>query len=251
MAGSRHLKALAAPYYWPILRKKHKWTVKPSPGPHPIEYSLPLLIVVRDVFKYAETGREARKLISEGNFEIDGRIIRDYKFPVGFMDVLHIIPTDEYYRVLPVPTKVIGFVKISKEEAGFKLCRIENKTTVKGGHIQLNLHDGRNVLIRVSDPSNPVEDIYETLGTIQLSLGDNKIMDYIPLREESTLVIISGGRNAGRVGLVKKIHRGMGVKRSIAVVEDKNGNLFQTSLNYVFPIGRDKPLITLPEGAWK
>jgi small subunit ribosomal protein S4e len=43
----------------------------------------------------------------------------------------------------------------------------------------------------------------------------------------------------------------MGVKRSVAVIEDRNGNLFQTSLNYVFVIGRDKPLITLPEAVWK
>ncbi|MCI4461511.1 MAG: 30S ribosomal protein S4e [Thermogladius sp.] len=250
MTGSRHLKALAAPYYWPILRKEFKWAVKPSPGPHPIEYSLPLLIVVRNVFGYAETAREARRLIAEGNFRIDGRVVRDYKFPVGFMDVLHIVPTDEYYRVVPVPTKVIGFVKIPREEASFKLCRIEDKVTVKGGHIQLNLHDGRNVLVRVSDPRNPVEDVYDTLGTIQLSLADNKIMDYIPLAE-NTLVIISGGRNVGRVGLLKSVYRGMGVRRSIAVIEDKNGNLFQTSLNYVFPIGKEKPLITLPEGAWK
>ncbi|MGC9181351.1 30S ribosomal protein S4e [Thermogladius sp.] len=250
MTVSRHLKALAAPYYWPILRKEHKWTVKPSPGPHPIEYSLPLLIVVRNVLGYAETAREARRLISEGHFEIDGRVVRDYKFPVGFMDVLRIKPTDEYYRVVPVPTKVIGFVKIPKEEATFKLCRIQNKTTVKGGHIQLNLHDGRNVLIRVNDPRNPVEDVYETLGTVQLSLADNKIVDYIPLAENN-LVIISGGRNVGRVGLLKKVHRGMGVKRSVAVIEDRNGNLFQTSLNYVFVIGRDKPLITLPEAVWK
>ncbi|WP_434731827.1 30S ribosomal protein S4e [Thermogladius sp. KZ2Tp1] len=250
MTVSRHLKALAAPYYWSILRKEHKWTVKPSPGPHPIEYSLPLLIVVRNVLGYAETAREARRLISEGHFEIDGRVVRDYKFPVGFMDVLRIKTTDEYYRVVPVPTKVIGFVKIPKEEATFKLCRIRNKTTVKGGHIQLNLHDGRNVLIRVNDPRNPVEDVYETLGTVQLSLADNKIVDYIPLAENN-LVIISGGRNVGRVGLLKKVHRGMGVKRSVAVIEDRIGNLFQTSLNYVFVIGRDKPLITLPEAVWK
>jgi small subunit ribosomal protein S4e len=250
MTGSRHLKALVAPYYWPVLRKEFKWTVKPSPGPHPIEYSLPLLIVVRNVLGYAETAREARRLIAEGSFRIDGRVVRDYKFPVGFMDVLHIVPTDEYYRVVPVPTKVIGFVKIPREEASFKLCRIEDKVTVKGGHIQLNLHDGRNVLVKVSDPRNPVEDVYDTLGTIQLSLVGNKIMDYIPLAE-NTLVIISGGRNVGRVGLLKNIYRGMGVRRSIAVIEDKNGNLFQTSLNYVFPIGKEKPLITLPEGAWK
>jgi len=79
-SGSRHLKALAAPAFWPILRKEYKWTVKPSPGPHPIERSIPLLIIVRDILKYAKTGREARRLIAEGHFKVDGRVRRNYKY---------------------------------------------------------------------------------------------------------------------------------------------------------------------------
>ncbi|MGC8982597.1 MAG: 30S ribosomal protein S4e [Desulfurococcaceae archaeon] len=248
--GSKHLKALAAPAFWPILRKEYKWTVKPSPGPHPIERSLPLLILVRDVLKYAKTGAEARKLIAEGNFKIDGRIRRSYKFPVGIMDVIEIPKTGEYYRVIPVPTKVLGLVKIPPEEAGIKPCRIENKTTVKGGHIQLNLHDGRNVLVKVSDPRNPVEDVYETLGTVILSLRDNKILDYIPAKE-GVIAIVSGGRNVGRIGkIVEIIPSALKRRKYIVTLEDKHGNRFQTSFEYVFPIGVDKPLITLPEGAW-
>jgi len=249
MGGKRHLKALAAPHFWPILRKEYKWVVKPSPGPHPIERCLPLLLVVRNVLEYAETAREARKLIAEGHFKVDGRVRRNYKYPVGLMDVIEVVDTGEYYRVIPVPTKVLGLIKIDKEEAGFKLCRIENKTTVKGGHIQLILHDGRNVLIRVSDPKNPVEDVYETLGTLQLAIPEQRILNYIPLKE-GVIAIVSGGRNVGRVGRIVSIQRGMRRFRSIVTLEDKYGNRFQTSLNYIFPIGVEHPLIKLPEGAW-
>jgi len=49
MGARRHLKALVAPEFWPILRKEYKWTVKPRPGPHPMERSLPLLLIVRDI----------------------------------------------------------------------------------------------------------------------------------------------------------------------------------------------------------
>jgi len=250
MGSSRHLKALVAPAFWPILRKEYKWTVKPSPGPHSIERCIPLLILVRDVVKYAKTGREARRLIAEGNFKIDGRIRRNYKYPVGVMDTVEIPKTGETYRVVPVPTKVLGLVKITPEEARVKPCRIENKTTVKNGHIQLNLHDGRNVLIKVSDPKNPVEDAYDTLGTVLVSLEDNKILDYVPL-EKGVLAIVIGGRNVGRVGKIVDIIPGALKRRMyIVTLQDKHGNLFQTSLEYVFPIGRDKPIVTLPEGAW-
>ncbi len=249
MGGKKHLKALAAPKFWPILRKEYKWTVKPSPGPHPVERSIPLLIIVRDILGYAKTAREARRLIGEGHFRIDGRIRRSYKYPVGFMDVIEIVDTGEAYRVLPVPVKVMGLVKIPREEASYKLCRIENKTTIRGGHVQLNLHDGRNYVIRVSDPTSPVEDVYKTLGTVKLAIPEQQLLDHIPLKE-GVLAIIIGGRNVGRVGKIETIHRGLRRFRSIVTLVDKNGNRFQTSLDYIFPIGVENPVITLPEGAW-
>ncbi|MEM1864192.1 MAG: 30S ribosomal protein S4e [Desulfurococcaceae archaeon] len=250
MGGSRHLKALAAPEFWPILRKEYKWTVKPSPGPHPVDRCIPLLILVRDILKYAKTGKEARRLISEGHFAIDGRTVRDYKFPVGIMDIIQVVKTNEFYRMIPVPTKILGLVKIPEEESYIKPCRIENKTTVKGGHIQLNLHDGRNILVYINDPKNPVEDIYETFGTVILSLRDKRIIEYIPLKE-GAIAIISYGRNVGRVGRVLSIHEsGLKRRQYVVTLEDKYGNKFQTSLQYVFPIGIERPLISLPEGAW-
>jgi len=250
MGGSRHLKSLAAPEFWPILRKEYKWTVKPSPGPHPLERCLPLLILVRDIFKYAKTGKEARRLIGEGRFKVDGRVVRNYKFPVGLMDVIEITGVNEFYRILPTPIKVLWPHKIPKEEAGLKPCQIINKTTVKGGHIQLNLHDGRNVLVKVADPRNPVEDIYETLGTVLISLRENTIVNYIPLKE-GVIAIIYGGRNVGRVGkIVEIIPSALKRRKYIVTLEDNAGRRFQTSLEYVFPIGIDKPVITLYEGAW-
>ncbi|MEM2024839.1 MAG: 30S ribosomal protein S4e [Desulfurococcaceae archaeon] len=250
MGGSRHLKALAAPSFWPIPRKEKKWAVKPSPGPHPLDRCIPLLILVRDVLKYAKTSGEARKLISEGNFKVDGVVRRSYKFPVGVMDLVEIPKTAETYRVIPVLTKVLGLMKIPSEEAGIKPCRIENKTTIKGGHIQLNLHDGRNILVKVSDPRNPVEDSYETMGTILLSLKDKKILYYIPA-QLGVLAVVIGGKNVGRVGKIVEITAGaLKRRRHTVTLEDKYGNKFQTSIEYLFPIGRESPLIKLPEGAW-
>jgi small subunit ribosomal protein S4e len=245
--GSRHAKSFEAPAFWPVLRKAYKWTVKTSPGPHPINRSVPLLIVVRDFIGLAETSGEARKIIAEGNIRVDGRVRKDYKFPVGFMDVIEIVKTGEYFRVVPVPTKVLGLLPIPEEEARFKLCRIEDKTTVKGGHIQLNLHDGRNVLIRVSDPRNPVEDIYDTLGTVKLSLLDGKIEEYYPMREGSPAIII-GGKNVGRVAKILKISEGVRHYRKQVQLSDFRGNEFFTTLDKVFVLGFEKPVIKVPEG---
>jgi len=83
-----------------------------------------------------------------------------------------------------------------------------------------------------------------------ISLEDNRIIDYIP-PEKGVIAIVIGGKNVGRVGRIVDIIPGaLKRRRYIVTLQDKSGNLFQTSFEYVFPIGKDKPVITLPEGAW-
>ncbi len=250
MGGQKRLKALAAPKFWPILRKEFKWTVKPRPGPHPAEYSMPLLLIVRNVLKYAKNSREARKLIAEGHFKVDGRVRKDYKYSVGLFDVVEIVDTGEAYRFMPYPVKFFTLHPVPKEEIAIKPVRINNKITIRKGHIQLNLHDGRNIIIKVKDPRNPVEDIYRTMDTLLIKLPEQHIIQHIKF-EPGALAIIVAGRNVGRLGRLLDVQKGWGRKSSIATLEDPNGNKFQTSLEYIFIIGKEKPSISLPEGAWK
>jgi len=240
MGGRRHLKRLAAPEFWPILRKEAKWTVKPSPGPHPASRSLPLLIVVREILGYAKTYREARRVIAEGHILVDGVVRRDYKFPVGYMDVIEIKASGEFFRAVPVPTKVIALVPISKEEASYKLCRIENKTTVKDGEIQLNLHDGRNIIVPPEEGRK-----FTTLSTVKISVPGSELLEYFSL-EKGVLVTVVGGINVGRVGRVLSISEGVRHYRKLVLIEDIRGGTFYTSLDKVFVIGVSKPEITLP-----
>ncbi len=250
MGGRRHLRSFAIPGFWPIPRKEQFWAPKPSPGPHPVERSLPLLVVIRDILKYAGTSREARRIIGRGAIMVDGKPRKDYTYPVGLMDVIEIPETGEAYRVIPFPGSFFKLHPIPREEASFKLCRIEDKSTVKGGHVQLHFHDGRNHLIRVSDPTNPVEDKYRTLGTVKLAIPIQEILDYVPL-ENGKLAIVTSGRNVGRVGRIVEVKPGLRRYRRIVTLEDSRGETFQTSLNYIFVIGDEKPLISLPEGAWQ
>jgi small subunit ribosomal protein S4e len=244
LGGSKHLRSLVAPEFWPIPVKERFWTVKPSPGPHPIEASIPLAILIRDMMKYATTLREARKIIAKGLIEVDGRVRRNYKYPVGLFDVIRLVPVNKYYRVVPDNTFFMKLVEISPEEARLKPLRIENKTTVKGGHIQLNLSDGSNIIVRVSDPRNPAEDVYDTLGTVIVEIPGRRIVDYIPLRE-GNYAVISGGNNVGKHGKVVSIVKGMKRYRSIITLKGADGSLIQTSLDYAYVIGRDNPVVKL------
>ena len=73
------LKRLAAPKIYPIERKVKKFIVSPR-GPHPKEYSIPLLVIVRDILKLADVAKEARHAIKHGDVMVDGRPVIDQYF---------------------------------------------------------------------------------------------------------------------------------------------------------------------------
>jgi len=247
--GSTGLKRKPAPRFWPIHRKEFVWVVKPSPGPHSLESCLPLAIVLRDILRFAKTRKEAKKIVSQGKVYVDGKVRREDDFPVGLMDVISISEIDKCFRILP-SSKGLILHPIDKEEANFKLCRIENKTLVKNGHLQLNLHDGSNIPVKVADPKNPQEDVYKTLDTLQISLPERQILQHIKLKEND-FAIITSGKNIGRYGKIIEIEEMKGKKRRnvLVTIDDGRGNRYQTILNFVFAIGEIKPLISLPEVA--
>jgi len=48
----------------------------------------------------ADNSKEAKSIIMAGKVLVDGRIVKNYKFPVGFMDVITVPSANIYMRVL-------------------------------------------------------------------------------------------------------------------------------------------------------
>ncbi|MEA4956707.1 hypothetical protein SDC9_21468 [bioreactor metagenome] len=238
MGSRKHLKRFKAPKNWPISPKENKWTVKPAAGPHAIEDSLSLLVVIRDILGLADNSREAKRIINTGKVLVDGRARKDYKFPVGFMDVVEIPASKEFYRVLPDLKGRLTLHPISEENSKFKLCKISNKTTLKKGKIQLNLHDGRNLI---------VEDLFSANDVISLSIPDQEVNDNFKF-EEGSLVLITGGKHIGEIGKINEININKSSNPNTVVVENDKKENFLTLKDYAFVIGKEKPAISLPGG---
>lgn len=233
---SKHLKRLNAPRSLRLHRKERKWTVKPSPGPHPLQSAIPLGIVVRDYLNLCDNLREAKRVITNGEILVDMVKRKDYKFSCGFMDVISIPKLKKYYRILFDQAGKLTFVPISSNETDWKLCRIEGKTIVNGMKTQLNLHDGNNKLVK--------KDEYKTGDVLKLSLKDKKISDVYPLAK-GTISMIIGGSHIGQMANVLDLEIIKSSKSNIAKM--KGINEFSTHQEYVFPIGKTKPEILLPE----
>ncbi|HUY01328.1 MAG TPA: 30S ribosomal protein S4e [Candidatus Deferrimicrobium sp.] len=241
----KHLKRTSALKYWSTPKKETKFTVKPSPGPHPALQCIPLLIIVRNLLHFADTAREAKRIISSGEIKIDGVVRKSLKYPVGLMDVLEIPKINKFYRIIAAPRRGLILHPIEEDEAQFKLCRIENKLVVNGGHIQLNLHDSRNILIKLKNPTAAVEDVYKTKDVLKLSIPSQDILEHIKFDENIHSMVIAG-RHLGLYGKITKIEKRFGPHASTVSLE-KNGKHFQTALEYAFPLGIEQSLISLPE----
>lgn len=226
------LKRLAAPKFWPIKRKSGKFIITPIPGPHKNESNIPIGILLRDVLKYASDLKEVKEMLNKKSVKIDGKVIKNYRFPVGLMDIIEI--GDEAFRAIP-SMRGLGLRGVEKDESGIKLLKIINKKHLRGGKIQLNCHDGRNILVD--------KDVCKTGDVLIYDLNKGVIKDILKYKRGS-IALVTGGRNTGDVGEIEEtiIARGSQANKVIMKI---GGVRVETKNEYVFVLGNEKPVVKI------
>ncbi|MGF3554135.1 MAG: 30S ribosomal protein S4e [Thermoplasmatota archaeon] len=232
----KHLKRLKAPMVLSIKRKVKKWTIKSSPGPHPLDKSIALGNIIRDYLNLADNLKETKRILTKGEVLVDGVVRKDHKFPCGLMDVISIPSIKKDFRILFNKRGKLTLVPITAKDADWKLCRIENKKILKGKKIQLNLHDGRNKIVEKNE--------YFTGDVLKLSFKDQKIEDIYKF-QKGTISLITGGSHIGEIAEIEELEIVPSTKPNL--VKMKGATAFSTLQKYVFPIGKTKPVIELPE----
>lgn len=181
------MKRLSAPAHWPIEKKTAKFIVT-SRGPH--SFGIPLQVIIRDVLKYADTAKEAKKIITSGQVLVDGRKCKDIKFGIGLMDVIEIPGLSKSWRMLPQGLKEVSDSKV-------KICKITGKRNIKGNKLQLNMHDGRSI---ISDNS------YKTRDSVIIEIPEQKIKQQLKF-QEGMLALVIRGKRAGMLSEIEKIEK--------------------------------------------
>ncbi|MBN3037472.1 MAG: 30S ribosomal protein S4e [Candidatus Diapherotrites archaeon] len=224
---SKILKRLPAPKTMHVLRKEHKFTVKASSGPHAIRNSVPMATVLRELTGMADNLHEVKRILQDGKVLIDGKIVKDYAFPIGFMDVVSIPNVDKYYRAVYDRKGRLKLTEINRQNAGFKLCKIRNKTVIGGGRIQLNLHDGKNILMEKNK--------YNVGDVLKIEVPSLNVLDSYSLAKGS-VAYVTGGKHAGETGRIEDLVPGTMARRPLAVIKSGEEQ-FETQKDYVFVLG--------------
>lgn len=170
----------------PIQRKGTKYVARALS--HPQE-SVPVIIAIRDMLGLAKTKKEVKKMILQKLLKINGTQVQDYHESIRLFNILE---ADKAYVLKLSPVRKF-FLEETKDK-NERLCKVVAKKIVSGGKIQLNLHDGTNVL---SDKKIQIGD------SLYLDMS-GKIKQHIPLEKGKEAFVLSG-RYAGQSGKIGNV----------------------------------------------
>jgi small subunit ribosomal protein S4e len=228
--NSRHLKKMAHSRVLALPAKGSVWLKKAEPGAHAKDECIPLTVFLRDIVKVAQTSREAKRILNAGEVKIDGRAVRDVGYGIGVMDVVSIPKLGKHFQVFMIKG-LLKAVEIPEEDAKLKSCRITNKTMLKGGKVQLNLHDGRNILIEKE------EDRFNVGDTVRVRLPDYKIEAFIKLEKGANCYVFKG-KHAGAVGSLEElVELPGGIPTDARIKHD--GKEIVTHKDYLFAVAKE------------
>ncbi len=222
-----HLKAYAAPKSWAVKRKTNKWILRPAPGTHPLQKAMPIGLLLKQLECACNT-KETKIILNNKAVMVDGRIVKDLHFNIGFMDAIRIKPGINVRGALDKKGR-LSFKKAPEGEMNKKICRITGKTTMPKGKIQLNLSDGRNI--------TPETKNYTTGDSLLIEVPSQKIIEHLPLEKGSTAFLI-GGRHTGSIVKIEEV-------KNEKVICKNAKNTIESLKKFAFVIGKDKPAIEL------
>ena len=141
-------------------------------------------------------------MAKKGIVKVDGREIKSVSRGVGIFDVLTV--GEQSYLCIFDKRGRLSYNAIDSKKAGSKLCRLNGKTTLKGGRTQLSFHDGRTII--VDDAS---KDEWATGSTCRINLSDGSISE-THKASPGALCYLTGGNHVGEIATIREID----IKRS-------------------------------------
>lgn len=220
--NNRHMNRFAASNYIKVERKLSKYVAKPNAGRFTEKNVISLVTLLKEKMKIAADTREARLLLKRGSVNINGKVIRDERYPVGFGDVIS-FADGESYRI---DVAKHGFINPVEYDANGKtrLLKVIGKYVTEGNKIMIRLYDGTVVSakneIRVND---------------SVSVQDGAVKSVIKFSKGAKCYVIKG-KHASESGEIKSITEGTAT-RSPTVEIDSGKGTFQTLLDNIMVTG--------------
>lgn len=180
-----HLKRNKITRMVPITRKGTKYVARALSH---VDEGIPVVIAVRDMLGLARDLREVKIMIKDKSIKINGKPVNDYRESIKLFNILE---AGKRYVLNVKPT---GRFALEETKEDFRMAKVVGKKNIAGNKIQINLHDGTNILSK---------DKISVGDSVKLTL-DNNLKDKISV-EKGKNVIIFSGKSKGMEGKVKEV----------------------------------------------
>ena len=216
-----------------VRRKERTWTIRSKPGPHSRKKSIPLGMALRDILGKGKTLKEVKFILNSKKIKVDGRIVKNYRFPIGLFDMISI--DEEKKNYLTIFDDGGRFTLKETKDAGKlrKLCKVTGKKVGKKGVIQLVSNDGRTFEEKKTQ--------CKVGDSLEIELPTQKILNRLELKK-GNFVYISGGTHIGEQAKITDIIEGTMKRPKLVALKPEGKDEFQTIGRNVFVIG-DKKLV--------
>ena len=226
MAGKgtkRHMKRLASPNYMKLQKKVAKFVTKPNPGRHTLKSSLALSTFIKEKLMLARSTREAEKAIKARRIEVNGGVITDPRYPIGFGDIVKIVPSNEKYEI--VAGKYGAFEARKGENKEMKrTLKVIGKYLGKKGKIMIRLNNG---------------DIFPAEKEVKVNdsvVVDGKKISSVIKFEKGAKCLVVKGIHAPESGVIKQIEQSTAQREATVHIQSGSGE-FQTLVKNVMAVG--------------
>lgn len=209
----RHVKSLSAPNFFGIERKAYAYVAKPSAGRHTGDRCITVNLLL-DRLNATKNRSESDRIIKERKVSVNGKRIRDPKYPIGFNDIVEI---EGFGRYIISVDKNAKAKPLEYKDGMPRVLKVVGKYKYKNGEIMLRLHDGTIVkgggAARVND---------------SVTIDGKGITNIIKMREGAGCFVIDGV-HIGTVGKIISIKEGSRTSsRAIEVESPEMSERFET-----------------------
>jgi len=186
-------------------------------------------VLFKDVLGYCKTTKEVKSILQDKEVLVDGKRRYDYRYIIGFMDILSIPSINEHFRIVFDEKGRLVPIKIKKDETEQKIVKINGKTVMGKNKVQLNLNDGRNILVKDTK--------YKVGDSLLIKVPSQEIIQHIKM-EKGNQAILIGGKHRALIGEIEEI------KDNKIILKTDNKKI-QTLKKFIFILGDKKPLVSL------
>ena len=199
-----HINRKAMPKTWPISKKNHPYIHVPKSS-NKKEFSVSLIVVIRDMLKKSQNFKETKKVIRAGEIKINGKVTKNEKQGLGLFDILNIEKMGKSYILILTEGGDLE-LKETKNDKN-KIAKVVGKKVQNKNAIQINLMGGVNLITKEKMNVN---------DSVILDLSKKQIVKVLPLKKEAH-VFITAGKWVGKIGKIENLK----TKKADLLIENK------------------------------